>query len=77
LRRVNHPFCSGILIVKIKSSVPEDEVQEEFARIYRRYKILNRKKVGESFFKEIDGIVGKLCDDFEKEILSESMSTAS
>ena len=56
------------LIVKIKTGVPEDEIQEEFARIYRRYKILNRKKVGGFFFKEIDGIVSKLCDDFEKEI---------
>ena len=49
-----------------------DEIQEEFARIYRRYKILNRKKVGEFFFKEIDGIVKKLCDDFEATICDEN-----
>ena len=59
------------MIAKIKANVLEDEVQEEFARIYRRYKILNRKKVGKPFFKEIDGIVSKLCDDFEKTVLGD------
>jgi type I restriction enzyme R subunit len=56
------------LIVKIKSHVPEEEVHEEFERIYRRYKILNRKKVGEYFFKEIGSMLDKLCDDFERVI---------
>ena len=66
------------LIVKIKTpNISEDEIQEGFARIYRRYKILNRKKVGEFFFKETESFISKLCDDFEKEVLSESMSTVS
>ncbi|MEA2008363.1 MAG: hypothetical protein U9O54_04525, partial [Chloroflexota bacterium] len=30
-----------------------------------RERLLARKQVGEYFFKEIDGIVSKLCDDFE------------
>jgi type I restriction enzyme, R subunit len=53
------------LIVKIKSHISENEIYEDFAKIYRRYKILNRKKVGEYFFKETEDIVDKLCDDFE------------
>jgi type I restriction enzyme R subunit len=53
------------LIVKIKSHISENEIYEDFGKIYRRYKALNRKKVGEYFFKEIDDIVDKLCDDFE------------
>ncbi|MCU0535080.1 MAG: DEAD/DEAH box helicase family protein [Hydrococcus sp. Prado102] len=53
------------LIVKIKSNVPEDEIYEDFAKIYRKYKILNRKTVGDYFFKEMEDLVNKLCDDFE------------
>ncbi|MGK7896586.1 MAG: DEAD/DEAH box helicase family protein [Xenococcus sp. (in: cyanobacteria)] len=53
------------LIVKIKSHVSEDEMYDEFAKIYRKYKILNRKKVGDYFFKETEDLVNKLCDDFE------------
>ena len=53
------------LIVKIKSHVSEDEIYDEFAKIYRKYKILNRNKVGDYFFKETEDLVNKLCDDFE------------
>jgi len=53
------------LIVKIRSHVSEDETYEDFAKIYRRYKALNRKAVGEFFFKETEDLVDKLCDDFE------------
>ncbi|MEQ9238624.1 hypothetical protein [Coleofasciculus sp. E2-BRE-01] len=35
------------LIVKINSDVPEDEIYDDFAKIYRKYKILNRKTVGD------------------------------
>jgi len=37
----------------------------DFAKTYRRYKALNRKVVGEFFFKETEDLVDKLCDDFE------------
>lgn len=57
------------LIVKIKSHVPEEEIYEEFGRIYRRYKILNRKQVGEYFFKETGSMLDKLCADFEGVVL--------
>lgn len=53
------------LIVKIKSSVPEDEIYDDFGKIYRKYKVLHRKTVGDYFFKEMEDLVNKLCDDFE------------
>ena len=56
----------GRLIVKINSHVSEAEIYDDFAKIYRRYKALNRQKVGDYFFKEFDDLVDKLCDDFEK-----------
>ncbi|MBU3207810.1 DEAD/DEAH box helicase family protein [Clostridium algidicarnis] len=56
------------LIVKIKSHVSESEIYDDFGKIYRRYRALNRSKVGDYFFKEMDELVNKLCDDFEKKI---------
>ncbi len=53
------------LIIKIKSHVSEDELYDDFAKIYRRYRALNRKTVGDYFFKETEDLVNKLCDDFE------------
>lgn len=38
---------------------------DEFAKIYRKYKIINRSTVGDYFFKEMEDLVNKLCDDFE------------
>ena len=53
------------LIVKIKSHVSENEIYDDFAKIYRRYKALYRQSVGDYFFKETEDLVDKLCDDFE------------
>ncbi|MEH2311089.1 MAG: hypothetical protein V7K35_06600 [Nostoc sp.] len=53
------------LMIKIKSNVSEDEIYDDFAKIYRKYKILNRRQVGDYFFKEMEDLVNKLCDDFE------------
>ena len=53
------------LIIKIKSHVSEEEIYDDFSKIYRRYKALHRQKVGDYFFKETEDIVDKLCDDFE------------
>lgn len=53
------------LIIKINSNVSEDEIYNEFAKIYRKYKIINRKAVGDYFFKEMEDLLNKLCDDFE------------
>lgn len=60
------------LIVKMKSHVSEAEIYDDFAKLYRRYKALNRQKVGDYFFKEMDDLVDKLCDDFEKHLLGSS-----
>jgi type I restriction enzyme, R subunit len=53
------------LIVKINSYVSEDEIYDDFGKIYRKYKVLHRKTVGDYFFKETEDLVNKLCDDFE------------
>jgi len=53
------------LIVKINSRVLEDEIYSDFGKIYRLYRGLNRRIVGEYFFNEMDNHVNKLCDDFE------------
>ena len=58
------------LIVKIKSHVSENEIYDDFAKIYRRYKALYRQSVGDYFFKETEDLVEKLCDDFEKMVLN-------
>jgi len=53
------------LVVKIRSHAAEAEIYEDFAKIYRRYRALNRQAVGDYFFKETEDLVDKLCDDFE------------
>ncbi|MEN6351250.1 MAG: DEAD/DEAH box helicase family protein [Syntrophomonas sp.] len=57
------------LIVKMKSHISEAEIYEDFGKIYRRYRALNRQNVGDYFFKEMDDLVDKLCDDFEKGLM--------
>jgi len=59
------------LVVKINSHIAEDEIHEDFSRIYRRYRALKRKTVGDYFFKETGDLVDKLCDDFESSIKKE------
>lgn len=63
------------LIVKIKSHVSEAEIYDDFAKIYRRYKALNRQIVGDYFFKETEDLVEKLCDDFEVTVRDIDQST--
>ena len=57
-------------IVKIKSHVSEEEIYNDFAIIYRRYKALHRQTIGDYFFKETEDLVEKLCDDFERTVHS-------
>ena len=54
------------LIVKIKSHVSESEIYEDFGKLFRRYRALKRIEVGDYFFKEMNDLVDKLCDDFER-----------
>ena len=58
------------LVVKIKSHIAEEEILDDFKRLFRKYKILNRKTVGDRFFSEIEDLVDKLCQDFEDGIKS-------
>ncbi len=58
------------LIVKINYHVSENEIYDDFAKIYRRYKALHRQTVGDYFFKETDDLVEKLCDDFEATVIT-------
>ncbi|MBX3001161.1 MAG: type I restriction endonuclease subunit R [Caldilineaceae bacterium] len=58
------------LIVKIKSRLSEDEIYDDFGKIYRSYRAFNRKKVGDYFFTVTQDIVEKLCDEFESEVLA-------
>ena len=60
------------LIIKIKSHVSENEIYDDFSKIYRRYRALNRQKVGDYFFKETEDLVDKLCDDFEGTVREEN-----
>ena len=53
------------LIVKMKSNVSENEVYEDFSKVYRGYRARYRNVVGDYFFKETEDLVNKLCDDFE------------
>jgi type I restriction enzyme R subunit len=61
------------LIIKIKSHVTENEIYDDFAKIYRRYRALHRQKVGDYFFNETEDLIDKLCDDFEATIVSGSV----
>jgi len=55
------------LISKIKShSFPEEEIYSDFRKLYNKYTIVNRQKLGAFFIKETKSMVDKLCDDFER-----------
>ena len=59
------------LIAKMKdegSVFDEEEIYNDFAKIYRKYIRRNRKTLGQFFIKETEDIVNQLCDDFEKMI---------
>jgi type I restriction enzyme, R subunit len=43
----------------------EEEICNDFAKIYRKFIIKYKKEVGEFFVKETQDILDKLCDDFE------------
>ena len=57
------------LIAKIKSrSFPEEEIYSDFRKLYNRYSIINRQKLGAFFIRETKSMVDKLCDDFERSL---------
>ncbi len=59
------------LIVKMQSRLPEEEIYADFAKIYRKYKAFNRKKVGDYFFTVTEELVEKLCDEFEGVVMGD------
>jgi type I restriction enzyme R subunit len=60
------------LVVKMRSHVSETEIYNDFGIIYRRYRALKRHEVGDYFFKEMNDLVDKLCDDFEKYLMDQA-----
>lgn len=60
------------LIAKFKSNIPEDEIYADFAKLYRKYKALHRKTVGEDFFKRMDDLVNNH-QDAVKGVLKDAM----
>lgn len=60
------------LIVKIKSGEPEEQLIDEFEKIYTRYKIVKRREVGEYFFKEAGSLLNQLYALFERSVQEEA-----
>ncbi len=60
------------LILKIQtagSAFGESEILADFEKIYNKYRIRFRKKIGEFFFKQTRDLIEKLFEDFEESVL--------
>ena len=56
------------LVAKIKddgTAFSQEEIYQDFAKVYRKYTILN-KDLGDFFKRETKDSLNQLCDDFEK-----------
>lgn len=56
------------LVAKIKddgTAFSQEEIYQDFAKVYRKYTILN-KHLGDFFKRETKDSLNQLCDDFEK-----------
>lgn len=53
------------LIAKIKSGFDENEIYEDFEKVYKKFIRRKKKELGEFFINETKNMVEKLCDDFE------------
>ena len=61
------PVNGTYIIAKMKSkSFDEDEIYEDFKKIFNKYIRRNRKELGVFFIKETEDLIQQLCDDFEK-----------
>jgi type I restriction enzyme R subunit len=61
------------LIAKLKSygsSFSEDEIYSDFDILYKKFVRRNKEYLGDFFINETKDSVNKLCDDFEKHLLS-------
>jgi len=54
------------LVSKIESRFAEEEIYADFKKLYNKYTIVNRRKLGDFFVRETKSMVNKLCDDFER-----------
>ncbi|RXP54550.1 type I restriction endonuclease subunit R [Lutibacter sp. HS1-25] len=63
------PENGTYIIAKMKTKTfDEDEIYEDFKKIFNKYIRRNRKELGVFFIKETEDLVQLLCDDFEKKI---------
>jgi len=58
------------LVSKIQSHFAEEEIYSDFKKLYNKYTIVNRQKLGAFFIRETKSIANKLCDDFERVVLA-------
>ena len=61
------------LIAKINdngNAFSEDEIYNDFEKLYKKFVRRNKKELGEFFIKETKDLTNKLCDDFEEWILN-------
>jgi type I restriction enzyme R subunit len=52
------------------SAFDEEEIYEDFAKIYRKF-VRRNKDLGEFFIRETQDIIHQLCDDFERTLIRE------
>ncbi|MEE3244364.1 MAG: type I restriction endonuclease subunit R, partial [Bacteroidota bacterium] len=68
---VSLPENGRYLIAKMKddsSTFDEQEIYNDFEKIYKKFIRRNRNTLGDFFIKETKDIVNQLCDDFEMEL---------
>lgn len=68
---VRLPANGKYIIAKMKdehSTFDNEEIYDDFEKIYRKFIRRNRKSLGEFFIKETKDMINQLCDDFEKNI---------
>jgi type I restriction enzyme R subunit len=59
------------LIAKITddgSVFTQEEIYSDFAKLYKKYVIINRKILGDFFIRETKDLLNQLCDDFERTV---------
>jgi type I restriction enzyme, R subunit len=66
---VSLPANGKYIIAKMKdenSTFDDEEIYDDFEKIYKKFIRRNRKTLGEFFIKETKDMINQLCDDFEK-----------
>jgi type I restriction enzyme R subunit len=71
---VRLPANGKYIIAKMKdenSTFDDEEIYDDFEKIYKKFIRRNRKSLGEFFINETKDTINQLCDDFEKTLISE------